>query len=175
MGRWFVASETGIRWWGRSSARFLELPGIEIHVVFTVVLVAADVKTHLHRVTFGEAIGQRGLLFDALKFDRLGIFPVFDFNDELALGKSAREGLHFTDDLDGPFYLKTLSHIVMILRVLIVSNQRERKRKMRFLLLDEPFRGTFGTIPACCIPLADLGIQGAEVIDPADPEEPRRA
>lgn len=95
---------------GSTTTRSLDFPGVEIDVVAAVVFVSADIEGDFDRIAFRKAVGERGLFFHALELDRLRILSVFHLDDEFPLRESTREGLHFTDHLDGAFQFKTLAH-----------------------------------------------------------------
>ena len=73
---------------------------MQVHIVATFVLGAPDIKVDLHFVTLGNVVEKAGLVLDALELDLLRILAVHRFEDELALGKSARKRLHFENGVD---------------------------------------------------------------------------
>lgn len=62
---------------------------------------ALDVEVDGDFITFGDLVEEGGLVFEAFELDDLGVFAVFDFEDEFALGESAIEGLDVADGLNG--------------------------------------------------------------------------
>lgn len=112
--RWWspiITESTLIDWSSASSGtRSFDLPGVQIHEIATIVFVSTNIEGDLDRISLREPVSERGLLFNTLKLDCLWVFSVFDFNDKLSLGESARKGLDFVNHLDGAFQFKTLGH-----------------------------------------------------------------
>lgn len=87
-----------------------QLPRVEVHVVAAIVLVAADVEKHLHRIPHPQAVGQRSLLLHRLEFDVLGEFAILHLDHEFPLREAAVERLDLVDEVDFAFDFVAFSH-----------------------------------------------------------------
>ena len=93
-----------------STAKLLQLPGIEVHIVATVVFISPNIKGYLYLVIGIESVSQGSFLLNTLKFDHLRIVSIRHFHDEFPLRESAREGLNFIHNFEGAFQFEIFSH-----------------------------------------------------------------
>ena len=81
----------------------MDLPAVEVDVVFAVVFVASDVEADDYVLTCGVGIEDTALVFEDFELDVLRIFVVFSGDDEFTLAESALESLGIEDEFDFAF------------------------------------------------------------------------
>ena len=107
--RWRSASVVG-RIARGIAAEFFDAPGVQVHEIAAVVLIAANVEVDLHLISGVVAVGQGRFVLHALKFDHLRVLPVLALHHEFALGEAAFELLDVINVVDGSFEFVTGSH-----------------------------------------------------------------
>lgn len=79
-------------------------PRAQTHIIFAIVLVPPDFKTHLDALPGAKPLQQGHFVLHKFHFDILWIPVIPRSDDKLALRKAAAKRHDVHDDLNGPFY-----------------------------------------------------------------------